>query len=66
VDGSALARPIGLGYPYSLRTGFEFSPDGTKVILFLTSKSVLIDLATNTWSDLPIAGDWVSWQRLAP
>jgi hypothetical protein len=66
VDGSTPARPIGPPYSYQLRTGFEFSPDGTKVMLFLSTKAVLIDLATDTWTDLAISGDFVSWQRLAP
>lgn len=66
IDGSVPTKSIGPFFDYTQRQGFEFSPDGTKVILFLTFKSVLIDLATNTWTDLPIAGDWVSWQRLAP
>ena len=66
VDGASVARGIGPAFNYQVRNGFEFSPDGTKVILFLTSKSVLIDLVTDTWTELPVAGDLVSWQRLAP
>jgi len=65
VDGSSPAHPIGPSYDYTVRNGFELSPDGTKVILFLTDHSTVIDLASNTWTDLDIAGDWVSWQRLA-
>jgi dipeptidyl aminopeptidase/acylaminoacyl peptidase len=65
LDGSTPAREVGPEWSYTMRHGFEFSPDGTKVIVFLSNKSVLIDLATNTWTDLDIAGDWVSWQRLA-
>jgi hypothetical protein len=66
LDGSTSAVPIGPAYyDYQVRKGYEFSPDGTKVILFLTDKSVLIDLATGEWQDLDVAGDWVAWQRLS-
>ncbi|MET0771529.1 MAG: hypothetical protein ABWZ82_00470 [Candidatus Limnocylindrales bacterium] len=65
VDGSVPGRLIGPEYSYLVRHGFDFSPDGTKVVLFLASKSVLIDLVTDEWTDLDIASDFVSWQRLA-
>ena len=48
VDGSQPARPIGPSYYYEFRSGYDFSPDGTKVYLTMNSpaSTQIIDVAT--------------------
>jgi len=66
VDGSQPGRFIGPEYYYQNRTGFDFSPDGTEVILSLTGKNVAIDVATGDSTNLPNVKTQPGWQRLAP
>jgi hypothetical protein len=67
VDGITAASPNGPAYQWALRSKFDFSPDGTKVLLAQgpPGVSVLIDLATGESTPIDgVDGPW-SWQRLA-
>lgn len=68
VDGSSPPVPVGPGYSYMYRTGFDFSPDGKELILALDlpGKSVIIDLATQETTEVPAVTGYWGWQRLAP
>ena len=65
-DGSLPARSIGPAYSYLNRQGFDFSPDGTKVILSLIGRNTLIDIATGKFAGLADIPTTPVWQRLAP
>jgi len=67
-DGSQSATPIGPSYHKEDRA-FDFSPDGTKVFLTVSSPpgTTIIDLATGDFALTKQAIPSVpSWQRLAP
>lgn len=67
LDGSEPSRPIGPEFYWEDRVGFDFSPDGTKVILTMKSGSSIIDLETGVETPV-LQGVPVQpgWQRLAP
>ena len=71
VDGSRPATPVGPIYANG-RTGFDFSPDGSQVILVANSgaggamETSITDMATETTTTvLPGIEELPSWQRLA-
>ena len=66
VDGSGVARQIGPLQQWGGNPIFEFSPDGTKIILTFGSGSPMqvIDVATGAVV-IGNYADWPSWQRLA-
>ncbi len=65
LDGSGPSVQIGPSYGNANRQGFDFSPDGTKVILTLSSGSTIIDLATGATTPVPHVRTTPYWQRLA-
>ena len=68
VDGSTPPVPVGPAFTYTYLDWFDFSPDGTKILLTLRAPgtSTIIDLETLETTDVPaITGGW-GWQRLAP
>ena len=68
VDGRTPPVAVGPAYRYTYRVGFDFSPDGTKLMLVLRDfgKSVIVDLATKETTEVAQITDAWGWQRLAP
>jgi hypothetical protein len=67
-DGSPSARTIGPGYAGQSQHGYDFSPDGRKVMLTLGDDPAvtwLIDVARGekVATAIPV---FPSWQRVAP
>jgi hypothetical protein len=66
VDGSLPGRSIGPEFSYLDRQGFDFSPDGQQVLLYLTGRTIAIDVDSGEWTNLTDIKTVPSWQRLAP
>ncbi len=66
-DGSGPTRNIGPSYAGQDRAGYDFSPDGRKIMLTIGDPAVtlLIDVATGEAVATPIPV-LPNWQRLAP
>jgi len=66
IDGSAPARPIGPSYEGQHGYGFDFSPDGSKILHAGEGWTRSIDVPTGDVSEVDCQATWFpSWQRVA-
>jgi|GEM_PF-6255790 len=67
VDGSQAPVAVGSSYPYGGGYDtYDFSPDSTKLLLNQALSTSIIDIGTNTSTELQGVPALPVWQRLAP
>jgi Tol biopolymer transport system component len=67
IDGSVPQRAIGPTFSFQTEHAFDFSPDGTKVVLTVGSTTYLIDASTGEFAETAAKiPRFPTWQRQAP